>query len=233
MQIIPVIDLMYGIVVHAKQGDRKNYQPIQSQLTTSHQALDIVAALLDIYPSEKLYVADLDAIQKTDGIHRNNYSVIADIRNRYPDLEIWVDAGISNAAELNVWGSSCVRLVIGSESFAKLDHYLVIKESLQDHFILSLDFMPQGYQGPLELLENPAYWPQEVIAMTLANVGANVGVNTSLLNHIKKRAPQTNIYAAGGLRSLEELNQLSKMGIKGALVASALHQKQLTKAHLS
>ena len=60
MQIIPVIDLLNGVVVHAQRGDRKNYQPIQSALTTSHQPLDIVAALLEIYPFKEANKALID-----------------------------------------------------------------------------------------------------------------------------------------------------------------------------
>jgi len=232
MQIIPVIDLLGGVVVHAKQGARQSYQPLQSQLTSSHQALDIVAALLDVYPFEQLYIADLNAIQKVNGIDDNNYSVIAEIKQHYPALNIWVDAGISTPSELDIWHMSGVNLVIGSENFTKLDDYLVIKNLLQDHFMLSIDFMPQGYAGPIELLENAQLWPKDVIVMSLTNVGAHLGVNTDLVSTIQQRAPQQRIYAAGGVRHIEDLNLLREMGVHGALVASALHQKQITSAQL-
>ena len=232
MQIIPVIDLLDGVVVHAKQGARHQYLPIQSQLTQSHQALDIVAALLDIYPFEQLYIADLNAIQKTDGNYCNNYSVIAEIKQRFHSLNIWVDAGIGSTKDLDIWNMSGVNLVIGSENFTQLADYLVIRDLLQDHFKLSLDFMPQGYAGPIDLLENTQHWPKEVIVMSLANVGANLGVNTALLNSIQQRAPHTHIYAAGGVRHIDDLTSLQAMGIRGALIASALHQKQITQAQL-
>lgn len=233
MQIIPVIDLLNGVVVHAKQGDRQNYQPIQSQLTTSHQAVDIVAALLALYPFKQLYIADLDAIQKLGGAYTNNYNVIANIQLRFPSLNIWVDAGISCRSELDVWNMSGVNLIIGSENFAQLEDYLVIKEALQDHFMLSLDFMPNGYKGPTELLENPSHWPKDVIVMSLAHVGSNLGVDMQRLQFIKTAAPQAHLYAAGGVRSPEDLIELEKMGIRGVLVASALHEKQLNQKQLS
>ena len=232
MQVIPVLDLLNGVVVHAKHGARQSYQPIQSQLTASHQALDIVAALLDIYPFEQLYIADLDAIQKIEGTNSNNYSVIAKIKQRYPALNIWVDAGISNPNELNIWNMSGVNLVIGSENFSRLEDYLAIKNLLQDHFMLSIDVMPQGYVGPIELLEESQYWPKDVIVMSLAHVGADLGVNTGLLNSIQQRAPQQHIYAAGGVRHIDDLILLQQLGIQGALIATALHQKQITRMQL-
>jgi phosphoribosylformimino-5-aminoimidazole carboxamide ribotide isomerase len=227
MQIIPVIDLLNGVVVHAQRGDRKNYQPIQSALTTSHQPLDIVAALLEIYPFKELYIADLNAIQKTSGIHSDNYDVITKIKQHYHALNVWVDAGISNKVELDRWHLSGVNLVIGSENFTQLDDYLVIKELLQGHFMLSLDFMLGGYQGPLAMRNEPNYWPEKVIVMSLANVGANQGPSIELLKNIQSLAPHKQIYAAGGVRQVGDLMEMKKLGVGGALIASALHQKQL------
>lgn len=228
MQIIPVIDLFDGVVVHAKKGARQHYLPIHSQLTASHQPLDIVAALLDVYPFEQLYIADLNAIQKLNSNYSSNYSVIAEIKQAKPALKVCVDAGICNTTELNIWQMSGVHLVIGSENFSRLENYLDIKNLLQDHFMLSLDFMPQGYVGPIELLENPQYWPQEVIVMSLANVGATQGANLNLLNTIKSLAPHHHLFAAGGVRDLYDLKQLNSVGASGVLVATAIHQQKIT-----
>lgn len=228
MQIIPVIDLLDGVVVHAKKGARQHYLPIQSQLTASHQPLDIVAALLDVYPFEQLYIADLNAIQKPNSNYCSNYSVIAEIKQRYPALNVCVDAGICNTTELNIWRMSGVHLVIGSENFSRLENYLVIKNLLRDHFMLSLDFMPQGYIGPIELLDNLQYWPQEVIVMSLANVGTQLGVNTDLLKLIQQRAPGHNINAAGGVCNLADLIMLKNLGVAGVLLATAIHQQTIS-----
>ena len=62
MEIIPVIDLMHGQVVHARMGQRQHYQPIQSLLCSSSAPIDVVSALLELYPFERMYIADLDAI---------------------------------------------------------------------------------------------------------------------------------------------------------------------------
>jgi phosphoribosylformimino-5-aminoimidazole carboxamide ribotide isomerase len=59
LNVIPVIDVLNGVVVHAKRGERATYQAIRSQLTHSSEPLDIVAALLDVYPFQQLYIADL------------------------------------------------------------------------------------------------------------------------------------------------------------------------------
>lgn len=240
MHIIPVIDLLNGVVVHAKQGARANYQPIQSLLTHSSQPLDIVAALLAVYPFTQLYIADLNAIQHLG----DNFSAISAIAQRFPQLELWIDAGLA-ALPKNLPN---LRRILGSENFMHLEDYLAIKEE----GILSLDFMPEhfnselfssknnaagsqypcGFRGCAELFDNAKYWPKNVIVMALAQVGANAGVNVDLLQKILVLKTDQNIYAAGGVRGLDDLIALKEMGVHGALVATALHQLQMSSKEI-
>lgn len=226
-----MIDLLNGVVVHAKKGERQHYQPIQSQLTNSSQPIDIVAALLAVYPFTQLYIADLDAIQKLDGSNANNFRLIADIQAQFPQLTLWIDAGILTHQEFEFWQQLNCRLIIGSENFKDIESYSTLTAQHKD-YLLSLDFMPQGYVGPKALLTQTQYWPKDIIVMSLANVGAGLGANIALLNEIKKSADEYNFIAAGGIRHVEDLQELKSMGISAALVATALHQKQLTHADI-
>lgn len=230
-KVIPVIDLLDGVVVHAKKGERANYLPIQSQLTQSTQAMDIVAALLDVYPFEQLYIADLNAIQKSNNKYRNNYNLIASIKQRYPNLELWIDAGISNNTELSIWQNLNVRLIIGSENYAKIDDFTSLNIPHKD-FILSLDFMPHGYQGPLEFLNDTSFWPSDVIVMSLSKVGANSGMDIELVRDTISRAKGFNVIVAGGIRDVNDLLSLKSIGANAALIATSLHQKQISSEQL-
>ena len=80
MEIIPVIDLMHGQVVHARMGQRQHYQPIQSLLCSSSTPIDIVNALLELYPFERLYIADLNAIQGKG----NHFQTIQALIDEFP-----------------------------------------------------------------------------------------------------------------------------------------------------
>lgn len=228
MQIIPVIDLLNGIVVHAKKGDRQHYLPIQSRLTDSSKPLDIVAALLAVYPFRQLYIADLNAIQKFAGLNAIHEPIIDAIAQRFPQLELWTDAGISNQTELNMAQKCSGKLVLGSESFTDLTQFIALKNQCESPFVLSLDFMPNGFKGPVELLQDSNHWPKQVIAMCTQNVGANQGFNHDLTRQIMQKITDQHLYAAGGVRGLDDLTELKKMQVHGALIATALHQKQLT-----
>lgn len=218
--------------MHAKQGMRQHYQPIQSQLCSSHQPVDVIKALLALYPFSQLYIADLNAIQKLNHSYTTNLAVIKSITQIFPQLTIWLDAGIRNMEELHLWSTLNTKLVFGSESFDSIENYVALKQIKDDH-ILSLDFFTEGFRGPIELLKNDSYWPQDVIVMSLANVGANIGINTKQLSTILDKANNHHIYAAGGIRNFEDLTVLKSMKVKGALIATAIHQKQIASHELN
>jgi phosphoribosylformimino-5-aminoimidazole carboxamide ribotide isomerase len=222
VNIVPVIDLMDGQVVHAKHGNRKNYQPIRSLLCNSSTPEDIVSTLLRLYPFRQLYIADINAIQG-NGHH---LSTIKHILAQYPQIEIWLDAGINQADMALDWLAAGVLPVIGSESLASLADYHVIQHKLADAHVLSLDWLDDKFLGPTTLVEDTQCWPQYVIAMTLNRVGSGAGPDIARLKQLQTK--HRNIYCAGGVRNFDDLKTLANMEITGALVASALHDGSLS-----
>ncbi len=163
MQAIPVIDLMGGQVVRARMGDRASYRPLESLLSPTSKPVDVVRGLLGIFPFPTLYVADLDAI-RGDG---DNYETLRHIRAEFPSLRMWVDNGVADASSLHALiGADIGTLVIGSES--QRDSELIAQHRDSMRIVLSLDFRGDAFQGPQEILTEPALWPQRVIVMTLA-----------------------------------------------------------------
>ncbi len=228
MNIIPVLDLMNGQVVHAKHGDRAHYQPIKSVLCDSSQPVNIVEALLELYPFKQLYIADINAIQK-NGHHLN---IIYNIALAFPGLEIYLDAGFSSIEEINTFNKINLIPVLGSESILSIDAYQAINKSHQKRMLLSLDFKNDVYQGPTALLHDSRYWPNEIIVMSLSKVGSQSGPDIEKLKHFKQISPQTKIYAAGGVRNANDLEMLKLENIDGALIASAIHNGNLNQKDL-
>lgn len=224
MQIIPVIDLMQGQVVHARHGQRHHYQPIQSQLCTGSEPLAVIQALVELYPFSTMYIADIDAIQGQE----THTTLVANLAQRYPNIEFWLDDGNQfNAALHNLPN---IRTVIGSENILDLPSYQAIRKRLMQP-ILSLDYKQNMTLGPAALYEDAQLWPQNVICMNLNQVGSNAGADIVTLNHLQKlntqRISPTRIYAAGGIRNIDDCLQIKAMGIAGVLVASALHSRRI------
>jgi phosphoribosylformimino-5-aminoimidazole carboxamide ribotide isomerase len=103
----------------------------------------------------------------------------------------------------------------------------------EDRIVLSLDFRGDEFLGPRELLEDAGLWPERVIVMTLARVGAAQGPDLARVSEIVCRAGSgRHVYAAGGIRDLADLKALNAAGAAGALVATALHAGQIKTGDL-
>jgi phosphoribosylformimino-5-aminoimidazole carboxamide ribotide isomerase len=224
------MDLMGGKVVRAMHGERHAYQPIVSNLCSTSEPIEVTHALLQLYPFKTLYIADLDAIQQR-GAHLETVAVI---RRMFPDLEIWIDAGLSEYTSCQPWIELGVRCVIGSESqHSDVAAIALLQELGKDRAVLSLDFFNGESKGPSTLFENPSHWPERIIGMTLGRVGSYLGPDLSLLQNMRTKNPNVRIYAAGGVRDAADLKRLADADIRGALVASALHDEKVTAAQLA
>jgi phosphoribosylformimino-5-aminoimidazole carboxamide ribotide isomerase len=227
LRAIPVIDLMGGQVVRAHLGDRASYRPIESPLSPTSDALDVVRGLLSVYPFPTLYVADLDAIQSRG----DNIPVLRRIRGEFPTLDLWIDNGAADPDALDaIVGADLGAPVIGSES--QRDIALIARHRDSKRIVLSLDFRGDTFQGAGEILAEPKLWPRRVIVMTLARVGSLAGPDLARLAAVRAIAGGRELYAAGGVRDAADLSALKAEGAAGALIATALHNGRIDKASL-
>ncbi|GJE52236.1 1-(5-phosphoribosyl)-5-[(5-phosphoribosylamino) methylideneamino] imidazole-4-carboxamide isomerase [Methylobacterium tardum] len=222
--VIPVLDLRGGRVVRARRGERSSYAPIETPLAKGSAPDAVARGLLNAWPATLLYVADLDAI--IDGA-APDLRALESIARACPGVGLWVDAGFAAAAGVEAFlAAGLGRPVIGSES--QSDPGLVRR--LGDRAVFSLDTRGAERLGPAALHDDPSLWPPEVIAMTLAQVGAGAGPDVATLGALRVRAPDRRLYAAGGVRGPDDLRALRDAGLAGALVASALHDGTLSRA---
>ncbi|GJE38448.1 HisA/HisF-related TIM barrel protein [Methylobacterium persicinum] len=223
--VIPVLDLRGGRVVRARRGERASYAPIETPLAKGSDPAAVAAGLLRAWPARILYVADLDAI--IDGAAPDHGALRA-IASSCPGIGLWVDAGFASADTVEAFlAAGLGRPVIGTES--QRDTALVA--GLGGQAVLSLDTRGNERLGPDPLHDDPSLWPPDVIAMTLARVGAGAGPDLAALAAVRARADGRRVYAAGGVRGPGDLLDLARAGLAGALVASALHDGTLRREH--
>lgn len=223
--VIPVLDLRGGRVVRARRGERATYAPIETPLAKGSEPAAVAAGLLRAWPARILYVADLDAI--IDGAPPDLVSLRA-IAAACPGTGLWVDAGFADREGTDAFlATGLGRPVIGTES----QHETALVTGLGDRAVLSLDTKGGERLGPARLHDEAALWPPDVIAMTLASVGAGSGPDLAALAALRAKAPACRLYAAGGVRGPEDLRALRGAGLAGVLVASALHDGTLRREH--
>lgn len=222
-EVIPVIDLLAGQVVHARRGERHRYRPIASSLCPSSAPEAVLDALVAAFAPRVVYIADLDALQGGTP----QLATLARMAAAHPERELWIDIGVRTAADL--------------EALVPLGDVVpvIASESLQDAgvlaargaAVLSLDFRGDALVDAAGVWERVPRWPSTVIAMTLARVGSDAGPDLACLAavraHLQRHAHPAALYAAGGVRDARDLDVLAQAGIAGVLVASALHEGRL------
>jgi HisA/HisF family protein len=225
MDVIPVIDVRHGVAVHARQGQRADYRPLETPLARGSDPVAVARGFLSLFPFRTMYVADLDGIEGRGRDAELPRQLAAGLRG----VTLWVDDGGTAPGALSTTG---VVPVIGSESLTHTDDVQRMREAPPDGFVLSLDFRGETFLGPQGLLEGAALWPDRVIVMTLARVGAGEGPDMRSLAGIVARAAARRVYAAGGVRNSGDLAALRAAGAAGALVATALHAGTITAGDL-
>lgn len=230
MKVIPVIDLRAGEVVHARGGHRTLYRPIDSPLCRGSRPADVVGGLLNVFPFDTLYIADLDAIQG-EAAHDEE---IAALHHSFPGLQLWLDCGVADTAACR---ARLARhpgvLVVGSEAVREPQIWHRLRDVPPERLAFSLDFHGDRFLGPPELLAQTDAWPERLVVMTLSRVGSDTGPDFTRLEEIGRPAGSRKIFAAGGVRGGEDLAELARRGISGVLVASALHDQRIGAADIA
>lgn len=216
MEIIPVLDIMDGIAVSGRGGDRKNYRPLKTVLCNSSDPMEIARRYRE-KGAEKIYIADLDAIMKKG----NNFHLIKSIEG-YKIL----DGGITSKLELENLRSLdiCDKMVLGTETLRDLD-------LLEDgDIILSLDFKDGNLLSPinytLEEILDRLDRSTPLIILDISSVGTQRGINWDLVEEVMKKV-ENPVYVGGGVRDEEDLKRCYDMGIQGVLIGTGIHKGTL------
>lgn len=232
LKVIPVIDILNSLVVHAVKGERSQYKPLQSSIIDSAQPLEVAKALQALGFKE-LYVADLDAIISCT----SDFGILNQIAQT--GLTLLVDAGITSVDRAQkLFGSGVSKLIVGTET---LQTTAFVEEALKgfggDRVVISLDLKngkllaKEGFDGsgdPLSLVQKfEDMGVEEVIVLDLARVGSGLGVDTAFIGELIEETT-VDVYVGGGVRGLDDLVELRSLGVAGALVATALHNGKIT-----
>jgi phosphoribosylformimino-5-aminoimidazole carboxamide ribotide isomerase len=236
MRVIPVLDVMNGVVVRGVAGRRDEYRPIVSTITSSTAPLQVARAFREHFGLAEIYVADLDAIQ-------GGQPALGLIEALHADgFRLWVDAGITTAEDARRLARAGVALVVaGLETVAGPE---TLRELVQAHgperILFSLDLkggMPLGEQAAWGTSKPEEIGAQACVAglrnflvLDLSRVGMGQGAGTeALCGRLKRLSPHVFVAAGGGVRGPDDLDLLRAAGADAVLIASALHDGRLTK----
>ncbi len=238
MRAIPVIDILNGVVVHAVRGKRKEYKPLRSVLMQSVNPVTVASALKKFGFGE-LYLADLDAIMRTG----QNLSVIRQIAEETSAI-LMVDAGVTDLNQARqLLQNKVSKLIVGTETLQTQDF---LKDAIDflgsEKIIVSLDLKAGKVLSKSESIrlkdpltvarELEASNVAELIVIDLARVGTREGVDLLLLEEMRENL-NIKLLVGGGVRDVDDLVDLEKLGIDGVLLATALHSGQISREDLT
>lgn len=242
MLVLPVIDLMHGVVVRGVGGRRDEYRPIDSRLCRDPSPASVARAFAETFGLRTAYVADLDAIAGAAPAWDEYAAVMAE------GFELWVDAGIDGpdqGRELAAFaGRRLARVIVGLESLADAQSLPALVDAVSpERLVFSLD-LKQG--EPLVRAEAwrdldaigiaraaAAAGVRRMIVLDLADVGAAGGTRTiDLCRTLRGQLADVELTAGGGVRGIDDLRRLAEAGCNAALVASALHDLRLSRSEI-
>ncbi len=225
--MIFVMDLLDGVVVHAKRGEREKYVPIHrfSSIVTSS---DPACVIETIKPTE-VYIADLNRLMSTG----NNRPILKDLRTRNRDLRIMLDYGVNGMEDLKeaVDAEMADKFVLGTETISIELLEEASKSDIITDICISLDLFNNEVLtsdtrmkiDPLQLIKELNKFPvRDVIVLELNKVGTKSGIDFEFLARAVELS-EHDILCGGGVRNCEDVDKMAEIGVKGALVATAVH----------
>lgn len=241
MRIYPVLDLRGGRIVHAVAGRRHRYAPIRSSLTDSSAPLAVARALRSSLGLRRLYVADLDALVRGAEPDWTTIELLAT-----DAFDLLIDAAVRDVARARrLESAGASEIVVALESLGSpsdLDE--VLAKVGPERTVFSLDLQggrPVGGPPAWQSLSPPEIVDEvvrigacRILLLDLAAVGTGAGwpleclAREALANH-----PGLELLSGGGVRGPRDLEALSRCGVRGALVATALHDGSLGRRDLA
>ena len=236
-RIIPVLDVMNGLVVRAVGGRRDEYRPVESKLTVSTHPLAVALALLERTGAAELYVADLDAIRGGEGISPQVARLFREL-----NCPIWLDVGLNALRPPYLLPDAPnLRPVVGTETGTPQTLTDTLAVAGSRPVAVSLDMKAGQLLGKWEEWgaehERGAFsvartairaGTKSLIVLDLARVGTGTGTGTEALIRVFRDVyPDVDLIAGGGVRTWADVERLGDAGANGVLVASALHDGTL------
>jgi len=233
LKVIPVIDVLNEIVVHAVRGIRAEYQPLQSVLTKSVEPSEVAMAFKNIGFTD-LYIADLDAIIDCS-IDFNTLKKIS----HETDIKLMVDAGLTSIERAQkLLDSGVSKLIIGTETLQKKSFVSdAVNLFATERVVISMDLkgnkilVKSGFDGCSDpfclIVQFKEMGVSQMIVLDLLRVGSGEGVNVDFLKKVIAEGG-IDVYVGGGVRDINDLVELKNLGVAGALVATGLHTGKIS-----
>jgi phosphoribosylformimino-5-aminoimidazole carboxamide ribotide isomerase len=220
--VIPAIDLKDEKVTRLEQGD---FNRITVRLDNP---VDVAAKWVK-EGAKCLHVIDLDGAYHGRLRH---HDVILEIRRRC-DAEIQVGGGLRNKAEIeNLIEEGITRVILGTIAIERPDLTMGLVESYPGRIMIAIDsrggkvavdgWRRQSNLTPIEIINEFDDYDVSFLYTNIDVEGLVSGTDYGKIEEIINSTSR-NVYVAGGISSLEDIEFARKSGAAGVIIGSALY----------
>jgi phosphoribosylformimino-5-aminoimidazole carboxamide ribotide isomerase len=228
MILFPAIDIKNKQCVRLKQGKFDDVTVYESNPV-------IVAKKFETLGAQYLHIIDLDGAQSGEN---SNIDVIKEIVNQV-NIPVQVGGGIRSINRVETLLSIGVtRVIIGTMAIENLDFLKRLVDKYAEKIVVSLDakdgfITTEGWQTTTKVKTLSLCKKLETIGVKtivytdIAKDGMLIGPNFEDYITLKNNT-SLNIIASGGVSSLEDLKDLSKINLYGVISGKAIYEKRFT-----
>lgn len=216
IEVIPVLDIMNGLVVHAYAGRRDEYKPLKNSSVIEKPDPYLALRTFKEMGFRTVYIADLDAI-----MNRGENSRIINEAARL-GFKVITDVGKKG---LRLKDTDKIDYVIGTEyieypnEINSLDKRAISLDLFGNEVIFSNTRI--SLDNAIEHLARFEF--KEILIIDLSRVGTERGVNKTIVSKLTRCIPGK-IIVGGGVKNEEDVLELRDLGVIGVLVATAIHK---------
>jgi len=226
LEIIPAVDIMNGEVVRLVRGDPK------AKISYSHLGDPVsLAVKWSKEGADLIHIIDLDAAL---GIGSNWETILRILRA--VNIPVQVGGGIrtlKTAQDLLEEGVE--RVILGSLAFREPQTIeKLIEEYGKDKVVIALDHlkgevMIKGWKESTDLTVLKAIQKflecgsNLFLVTSVLRDGTMIGPDIETLKKTMEIYPDVRLIAAGGIRSIDDIASLNKIGVHGVVIGRALY----------
>ena len=230
MKVIPAIDIKNGNCVRLMQGDFSKstiyeISPLNQAKIFEHAGFNL------------LHIVDLDGA--ANGLQSNISTIDSIIKST--EMNIQLGGGIRSIDGINLLLDKGIERVVLGTKIIEDKNFLskVLTRFNQKNIVFALDFrisnsipflLSRGWQKQtkINLFDFiKQYEVQNILATDITLDGVLKGPNTSVYKKIRNQAPNSNLIGSGGISSIGDINQLSKINVQECVVGKAIYEKKI------
>jgi phosphoribosylformimino-5-aminoimidazole carboxamide ribotide isomerase len=235
MEIIPAIDLIGGQCVRLTEGD------FARQTTYDSNPLE-VAKRFEAHGITRLHLVDLDGARARKPVNLAVLETIAANTN----LTIDFGGGLqSDEAVKQAFDAGAAQITAGSIAVRepeKVKNWLL--QYGADKIIIGADF--KGTNIAISAWTEESKYPLQDFMSGYLKTGAKLfictdvskdgklqGPSSNTYRHLKLTMPEAQVIASGGVTTVQDLEELQEIGVKGAIIGKAIYEGTISLKDLA